>query len=428
MFVRPLRPLFGLMLMAACTTAAAQSDAAFFRHYAAQPNDLARRQFLTTQLTSLPTSEQSLARQLLASTDCELGLYEQALADFPFDQRQPSQTPIPKPATLPTIKPLDFNNFLDPNSVADPIPAASHIAKAAAKRRLLLVNEAHHDAHTRVLVLQLLPKLRALGYNYFAAEALIEDNASLQRRAYPITTSGTEYLHEPLYGEIIRTAIRLGYTLVPYDPIEAVADRDASQAATLYQRVFAHDPTARLFVLAGYAHVDKAKGQLGSVTPMAMRLQQLSGIEPLSVDQTTFREIRSEPSHDTYQWIVDNYHPRQPIVLNMLSSDQPWSSDPARYDISVILPPAHGRQRPDWLALDGARHAYPIDSGLCAGITPCVVSARYAGESDDAIAADRYAFLQAPARSRLYLYPGRYQLRASDSQGHALSAQEITVR
>jgi hypothetical protein len=420
--------MLGAILLVVCTTAAAHSDETFFRQYADQPNALTRRQFLVTQMAQLPAPELSFARQLLAGTDCELGLYEQALADFPFDQRQPPNVAIPRPATLPTIKLLDYNFFVDPEVVADAVPAAGYIAKAAAQRRLLLVNEAHHDAHTRELVLQLLPKLRASGYNYFAAEALIEGNASLQRRGYPITTSGTEYLHEPLYGEIIREAIRLGYILVPYDPTQVNADRDASQAATLYQRVFAHDPTARLFVLAGYAHVDKATGRLGGSTPMAMQLQRLSGVEPLSVDQTTFREIRPEPPHDVYQWVVNNYHPHQPVVLDIRGSDKPWSSDPARYDISVILPPTRGRMRPDWLALGGERHPYPIDSRLCAGTTPCEVSARYAGESDDAIAADRHAFLEAPAHSRLYLRPGRYRLLARDSQGRSLGERDITVQ
>lgn len=423
-----LRQVLGCVLLVLASSVMAQSRTAFFRDYAAQPDALARHQFLLAEMPRLPPPEQVFARQLLASTDAELGRYRQALVDFPFDQREPLAVTIPMPHTLPMTLRIDYRDFVDLQRVADSLQAAPAIARAARGRRLVMINEAHHDAHTRVLVLQLLPRLRALGFNYFAAEALIEDGKSLAQRGYPIASSGTEYLHEPLYGEIVREALKLGYTLVPYDPTEPVPDRDLAQAKNLYQRVFAHDPAARLFVLAGYAHIDKAPGELGPVMPMAMRLRALTGIEPLTIDQTMLREIRPEPPHSLYRWVIKAWQPRAPVVLQAQGKDHLWSANPERYDISVILPPARGRERPDWLTLDGARHAYPISTDLCANVVPCVVAARYASESADAIAVDRYAFFAAPERSQLYLRPGSYQLRASDDSGHTLGAWSISVK
>lgn len=419
--------MLGVVLLAPASAGAMPSQLGFFRHYAGQPNGLARRQFLVDEIPQLPAPEQSFARQLLAATDCELGMYERALDDFPFDLREPMQALVPQPNTLPTLNLYDDHPFVDTDRSADAVPAAEAIAGAASTRRIVMVNEAHHDAHTRVLVLQLLPLLRAQGYDYFAAEALTENGARLAQRGYPVAASGTEYLHEPIYGEIVREAIRLGYTLVPYDPTGNSTDRDADQATNLYDRVFARDPKARLFVLAGYAHIDKAKGQLGDSTPMAMHLGTLTGLDPLSVDQTTFREVKPEHPRSVYRWMIASYHPRQPAVLRMLGDSKLWSGDPARYDISVILPESHGRPRPNWLSLGGKRHAWRIDTGLCAGTVPCVMEARYAGESDDAIAADRYTFLDAPASSQLYLRPGTYRLRAWGSDGRTLGERTITV-
>lgn len=420
--------LLGLALAAIAGASVAQSRVTFFRAYTEQPDALARRQFLVTEMPRLPPNDQTFARQLLAGTDAELGRYRLALEDFPFDQREMPRALIPMPHTLPTVERIDYHDFVNPQRAGDALPAAATIARAARDRRLVMINEAHHDPHTRELVLQLLPRLRALGFDHFAAEALIENGKTLAQRGYPITSSGTEYLHEPLYGEIVREALKLGYTLVPYDPTDATPDRDLAQAENLYQRVFLHHPKARLFVLTGYAHIDKAPGELGPVTPMAMRLQALTGIEPLSIDQTTFREIRPEPPHSIYRWVVAAWQPHAPVVLQVQGEDQPWSSDPKRYDISVILPPAQGRGRPDWLTLDGARHPYPIGTDLCANVVPCVVAARYAGETADAIAADRYAFFSAPGRSRLYLRPGTYQLRANGVDGRTLGAWTISVR
>jgi hypothetical protein len=84
-------------------------------------------------------------------------------------------------------------------------------------------------------------------------------------------------------------------------------------------------------------------------------------------------------------------------------------------------------QRPDWLTLGGRRRPYDISTALCRSTTPCVVDAHYAGESDDAIAADRYAFMKPDQATRLFLRPGRYRLRAWDIDGRTLSQREITI-
>jgi hypothetical protein len=95
--------------------------------------------------------------------------------------------------------------------------AADTIIALARDQRIVMVNEAHHDAHTRALTLALLPRLRAMGFTYFAAEALDEQDTSLMKRGYPVKSSCSEYLREPLYGDIVREAIKLGYVIVPYD-------------------------------------------------------------------------------------------------------------------------------------------------------------------------------------------------------------------
>ncbi|KZC36757.1 hypothetical protein RHOFW510R12_27930, partial [Rhodanobacter sp. FW510-R12] len=368
-----------------------------------------------------------------------LGLYNEALRDFPLKSHVAADTAIPTAARW---------------KAAD---AADVIVRQAADRRIVLINEAHHDAHTRQLTLALLPRLRALGFDHFAAEALLDKDASLMGRGYPTADSGSDYLHEPSYGEIVRTAIRLGFKVVSYDvDSRSTQERETGQANNLYRKVFARSPDARLFVHAGYAHIDKAKGRLGSTAPMAMQLQQLTGIEPLSIDQTQFREqIPSEA--DPYTALVGNFPSKGPLVLLDRSTGKPWSAHPEQYDINVLLPPAAGQravesgytqpstivhdmvrnqpmlahfvntQRPEWLTLHDERHPYTISTTLCRVTTPCVVDAHYVDEGNDAIAADRYAFMQGDTTSKLYLRPGRYRLRAWDTRGRTLAEQVITV-
>jgi hypothetical protein len=413
---------------------------AMFHELRQQPNDLARYVYLAKTMPTLSPTDRLLAMQMFASAENELGLYNEAVRDFPLKSREEVDLQIP---TAAEWKPAD---------------AVDAIAARAADRRIVLINEAHHDAHTRQLTIDLLPRLRALGFGYFAVEALSsKKDDALMQRGYPITSSGTEYLHEPSYGDIVRMAIKLGFTVLSYDVDDpAIDEREAGQARNLYRKVFARDPQAKLFVHAGYAHIDKAKGRLDNTTPMAAHLKELTGLEPLSIDQTQFREqIPSRPG--AYQQLADTFKPKGPIVLVNRADGHLWSDHPDRYDMNVVLPPTGmgafesgyaqpslirengptaqpmlsrvvNTQRPEWLTQDPRRSAIAIGTRLCKVTVPCVVDAHYAGEPDDAIAADRYAFFNDDMIGKLYLRPGRYRLRAWDIRGRTLSEQDIEVR
>jgi hypothetical protein len=409
-----------------------------FRELRRQPNDLARYMYLRQTTPELPVGDQPWGLQMFASVEDELGHYDEALRDFPLKSHLEPDAHYP-----------ERTGWVSED-------ATDAIIKLAANRRLVMVNEAHHDAHTRELTLALLPRLHALGFNYFAAEALSGKDVRLMQRGYPVTTSGTEYLHEPTYGDIIRTAIRLGFTVVAYDADSNSANgRESGQAKNLYEQTFAKDPRAKLFVHAGYAHIDKAKGRLGNVEPMAMHLQQLSGIEPLSIDQTQFRE-QIPSSHGAYRRLISDFPSEGPIVLINRATGKPWSANPSEYDANVLLPPgaagfvesglvpptsnvrASDRDhlslpepvtgpRPKWLLRLNGRTPWPIDATMCRTTFPCMVEAIHIEESDDAIAADRYAFMRGDVVSRLYLPTGRYRLRAWDIAGKTLSEQVISV-
>ena len=374
-------------------------------------NDLARYLYLREVMPQLTKDDRLIDQQLLATVEDELGFYDEAINDFPFDNRV--QTPVTLPA------PTDWV----------PADAVTEIAKLATDRRIVLINEAHHDAHTRELTLALLPKLRAEGFTYFAAEALANGDTELMKRGYPVASSGSEYLHEPIYGQIIREAIRLGFKVVAYESdADALADREAGQAQLLYRQVFKNDPKARLFVHAGYAHIDKAVGNLGkSIKPMAMQLKQLTGFDPLSIDQTRWRDIGPMPKTDPYNQLSAAFPVDKPSVLLSRQNGSVWASDPDRHDVDVILPRSGHQRRPHWLELGGARQTRVISSDMCQRQFPCVVEARYANESDDAIPADRYVLLTDNVMNSLYLWPGEYKLSSRDREGRKLNDRRITV-
>lgn len=287
-------------LLACAGSVAAQSytpsELRLLRTMGRQPTTLARYQYLIRTVPGLRANDRVLALQFLSFSQDELGLYDQAVFSFPLKDKLPDDLKLPTPTDWKAADAVDT------------------IVALAARLRIVMINEAHHDAHTRLLTLELLPRLRALGFTYFAADALSMDDPGLARRGYPTRRSGTEYLRDPLYGDIVREAIRLGFTLVPYDNVLCGQARENAQAEALYRQVFAKDPDARLFVHAGYAHIDKVAGRLGAMQPMAMRLEALTGITPLSIDQTDFLETGLDDS-DAYHRLARMFPSGQPEVL-----------------------------------------------------------------------------------------------------------------
>jgi hypothetical protein len=321
-------------------------------------------------------------------------------------------------------------------------PAADVILEMAKSRKAVFFNEAHSAPITRTLTIELLAKLRAQGFDYFAAETLYSNDPDLQQRGYPTPKSGF-YIDEPLYGEMVRTALKLGYKVIAYDVENAGAGdaRERAGAERLAQ-VFKRDANARLIVDAGFAHVQKSGKYLGG-SSMGEFFRKISGIDPLTIEQTMLiQHARRDQDHPYYLAAMQALHPREPIVF-VSTGGKAWTLKPDKYDMSVVFPQTEdSRVRPDWLSLGGLRVAYPISGDLCNRKFPCLVEAQYAGEGDDAVAADRAILdvidLNAPANqrivsghedvhSRLFLRPGKYRLRATDRENHTVSASDIVV-
>lgn len=163
------------------------------------------------------------------------------------------------------------------------LPAAGPAILAHTRhQQLVLFNEEHTQPRGRWLVGRLLPALYQQGFRYLAIEALNPaDSAGLRQRGYPLTTSGY-YTNEPHFGNLLRQARHLGFRLVAYE--SEAADREQGQARNLLAATLARQPTARVVVLAGHGHINEAG--ISSSPSMAQWLRKLSGLNPLTIDQT----------------------------------------------------------------------------------------------------------------------------------------------
>ncbi len=383
--------------------------------------------------------------QLLAFDESFIGNDAEAIADFD------SSGPAPPPPTAADLKAIaDAKTQLEAYTAVD---ARQAILELAASRQAVFINEAHHVPMGRAFTLSLLRGLYAKGFRYFAAETLSEKDTRLQQRGYPVLTSGY-YTEEPVFGDLVRTAIKLGYKVVPYeyhgpqspDPIVNQNRRERGEAQNLYDRIFKHDPKAKVLVHAGYEHIAKRdalwhlppgaitpKAASGKVTFMALWFERISKIVPLSIDQTNMVES-SIPQYEDPPYvaaIADNLLQDKPVALkDKVGHYFADVKHPDAYDLYVFHPQTlYQFGRPTWLSENGQRQAYllPGDLGIPAN-TPAFVQAFYANEDAKvAVPIDQVEIKPGlnplPA---LMLPAGRFHLRVVNGLGKVLREWTVT--
>jgi hypothetical protein len=359
----------------------------------------------------LDSNVKDMVRQLNGTYASFVGQYQDALEYF-----------APGKA-----KPMDFDTVAFSRMTnAD---AVDEITKFATNRQAVFINEAHHMPRHRAFTANLLPKLRALGFSYLAVETLDEADTALNRRGYPVHASGF-YSNEPAFGEMLRIAMKLGFKLVPYEQASPTADgREEGEAKHIVERILKADPKAKIVVHAGYDHINES-GTLSGAKTMAIRFHEMTGIDPLTIDQVTMTEQADTTYEDVrYRFLMKHVRRQTPFVL--MNGDSVWSARPGMHDVTVISPRAvHRGGRPNWIWTMGGnvRRAYMASDEACPGSLDCVITARRVAESDDAVPVDilRVQF-SAPGSKTFALPPGQYVIEAKDGSGTPLSRRTITV-
>jgi hypothetical protein len=235
------------------------------------------------------------------------------------------------------------------------VDARLYINFAAKIRKVVMINEAYDKPLHRAFVLSLLPGLYRQGYRYLAMEML--DNFSNHSLSKLNLHTGY-YTSEPVAGELVRSALALGFTLVSYEDTAAskhtVNRRDSIQAENIYE-VLRKDTAARILVYAAGAHISKKAGADGYI-PMGLAFRRISGIDPLTIDQTDMTE---ESNFGYGRVIYQAYLQKYPLTVASIAR---IDSIPVNafnndlYDLSVIHPPTTYKEgRPTWLSLGATR-------------------------------------------------------------------------
>ena len=304
----------------------------------------------------------------------------------------------PPPVLSPNARPLAAadSERLRAASVHDALPA---IRAAAAKTRIVILNEAHHSPRDRAFALEVARTLRPLGYTILAAEAFANVEAEgetpvakLARDGYPRLQTGP-YLRDPVFADFVRQALAFGYRPAAYEikasqsrPGSGIPVREQAQAENI-AAILASNPGARLFVYVGFSHVMEAPIDHGGEW-MAARLKKLTGVDPLTIDQANLGEAVAHLWGREAQALVAP-RIRKASVLRLGGAPVNVGDYAHAVDLQVFQPRTqfvHGR--PSWLTQLG-RAARPVPSSLLPSKGRRLVQAFLADEGEHAIPIDQ---------------------------------------
>ena len=174
------------------------------------------------------------------------------------------------------------------------LDATQEIVMQIADKRIVMFNEEHHNPFHRLYLETLLTDFKKQGFSVLAVETLNWEDKELNSRKYAISATGT-YTKEPYFANLVRKAIKLGYTVLPYETRDtldySIANREKNQANNL-AKILKEKP-GKVLVLAGYMHIAEKplQGYHGVNEWMASILKREHGIDPLTIDQTSITSI-----------------------------------------------------------------------------------------------------------------------------------------
>lgn len=300
-------------------------------------------------------------------------------------------------------------------SVEDAIAA---IVREAKKTQIVILNEAHHVPMHRAFAMKLARELKKTGYSYLACEAFnLYDDFPLQKQ-YVSEKTGT-LTKESTYANFLRDTMREQWQFVSYEPVDG--PRESGMAKNLVQKIFRQDPKAKVFIYVGYSHAyefpvsetddDKSK--------MAAQLKRLTGINPLTIDQTAmYNHVDSTRQSKLYIAALGRMAQEKPYVLK--SATQHYLKlgiDNKLVDMQVIYPaystsPATGRA--GWLATLAGFTPKDIPKELLPATGRRLIYAFHKQEPADGMPADVVMVQAGKTPPKLMLPPGEFRFAFED--------------
>jgi len=307
-----------------------------------------------------------------------------------------------------------------------PVAAIPYILERALKEEMIIISEAHQKPQHRIFTLQLLKGLYQKGYRYLGVEAVAPSfgdstkftlDKELNERGYPLHSPMTgTYTREPQMGELVRTAIALGFEVFGFERTDRKIERDLAMAQNI-QRFVKSRPDGKVLIHTGWYHAiesDEIKRKKDQY--MAYHIKQLMGVDPFTIYQDILTEKGKDKESPYLKWVEAN----QPsILINQQGGLFTGPDSVDHFDCWIYHPPTtYQNGRPDWMLKNLPRLTFPLSKNWFEGLTlPCIVSATYLKEKDLATPADRIEVKDLNQIPDLILRKDIYVLKIEDVKG-----------
>ncbi|MGE5562832.1 MAG: hypothetical protein ACM3ZV_05910 [Bacillota bacterium] len=312
--------------------------------------------------------------------------------------------------------------------------ALTEIVERARRTTVVILNEEHQSPRDRAFALQVARALRPLGYSILAVEAFRSspDAAERERKAKLIADNGYVrldtgvYTKDPVFADFVRQSLAMGYSPVVYDFISANgapalsdpgAQREQGEADNLMRAIFSKDRRAKVLIYVGYDHV--AERPIGANTRLAARLKMMTGIDPLTIDQTTLSPSAFGSSNRALYLALKSRIGNRSVVPMNGGTPVTFGLLAPAVDLQVAHPPArtvHGR--PDWVWAMG-RVPVAVPAKLRPRTGRFLIQAFMDDEDADAVPVDQIIASRGKKPPPLLVHPGplRFAIRSGYRPG-----------
>ncbi|MGZ4056957.1 MAG: hypothetical protein ACXVPU_16765 [Bacteroidia bacterium] len=306
-----------------------------------------------------------------------------------------------------------------------PVNAIEYIINKSKTEQIIIINEAHHQPRHRVFTTELLQGLYNQGYRYLGAETISIGDTTLNNRKYPMQCTGI-YTEEPMYGDLIRTALKIGFFVFPYETTKFVSDSTAGKQREIEQaknikKILDKDPKAKILIHCGYDHIIETELP-GWGKAMAGRLTEFTGINPFTINQERLTEHSSSKFDNPFFKMIDlNY---SAVFIDSSGNLFNGVENFKEYDVRVYHPRTIWIEgRPDWVFENDRKPRY-INDEIKTGF-PCLVLAYLSNECileknnyKQLVPFDIIELKNGNDKKALALKNGDYDILIQDTSGH----------
>ena len=317
------------------------------------------------------------------------------------------------------------------------VDAIDLIVAKADEHNIIMIGEEHVQPQTRCILKPLLQRLYDKGFRYFAAETFRDELDATVNDGHARLDTGY-YTREPVFAEAVTEALRLGYTLVPYecrtrvdsppdDPMRGQNHRESEQARHLKERTVDLDPDAKVIVWAGRSHVSEEAGEVpgvGQIEFMAYKFREMTGIDPFTVYLPAGAEqARRDHEFSFYRYATHQGWVEQPTIF----VDDSGETFGISGDALMFFPRVQLKQgRPDWLTRDLGRVHVPIPRELLFTEGHQLVQAFHVEDFENAVPIDQILIAPGDPVPVLCLPPaGNYLVRCIGASAEVRGPVEV---